>query len=222
MLTDNEKIGIRDLLSRLDEDVVYSLADTATKKALALTSLTGIFTIPSFQTHDNEFLIKLWFLEAVDAIILHCESASWLLNRKKLTRNALFQYLNARGVPISGQADKYSIVERILNLWNDVAHASQAVYTHKSICNNESKVVETEQMGLTFAQWFYGILLSVSKRELCPSIADQFWVDSRLNVTFSHSGKIDSKECLGSEAVYKKKVLLCSMDFKIISLWAFF
>jgi len=62
MLNDNEKLGIRDLLSRLDEEIVYSLASTATKKALVLTSIS----------------------EAVDAIILHSESAMWLLNRKKI------------------------------------------------------------------------------------------------------------------------------------------
>lgn len=38
-----EITGIRDLLSRLEDDVVYSLADTATKRALAFTSVNGSF-----------------------------------------------------------------------------------------------------------------------------------------------------------------------------------
>lgn len=36
-----EITGIRDLLSRLENDVVYALADTATKRALAFTSVNG-------------------------------------------------------------------------------------------------------------------------------------------------------------------------------------
>lgn len=45
MLSQGEITGIRELLARLEGDVVYSLADTATKRALAFTSVNGDFVM---------------------------------------------------------------------------------------------------------------------------------------------------------------------------------
>lgn len=41
MLSDNEIIGIRELLTRLEDNVIYSLAETTTKRALAFSSVNG-------------------------------------------------------------------------------------------------------------------------------------------------------------------------------------
>lgn len=41
MLTKGETNGIIELLIRLDEDVIYSLANTATKKTIKFSSIKG-------------------------------------------------------------------------------------------------------------------------------------------------------------------------------------
>ena len=41
MLTAGEKIGMRQLLLQLEDEVVFSLAETVTKRALALTCVGG-------------------------------------------------------------------------------------------------------------------------------------------------------------------------------------
>ena len=147
------------------------------------------------------------FAEAIDAVILHSESAMWLLNRKKLTRATLFQYLNAKKVTINGQADKYVISERIVKLWNESPESSEVQHTAaEEIVTMEcieaaEPSPQTEKMGITFAQWFYGILLSISNQKPGLSLADQFWSDSRLTITINHSGVLDRKETFGSQEV---------------------
>lgn len=42
MLSKGEIDGLRDLLTRLEEDVVFSIADTTTKKAIAFTTFNGL------------------------------------------------------------------------------------------------------------------------------------------------------------------------------------
>jgi len=183
-MNNNEKLGIKDLLSELDQEIVFSLAATATKKAVVPTTV----------------------LEAIDAVILHSDSAMWLLNRKKLTRANLFQYLNGKRVEISGQAEKHAIAERIIKLWNDSAKtqitSANDCVTMECHAAAESSP-QTEKMGITFAQWFYGILLNISNRTPGPSIADQFWTDSKLTITLNHSGAADRSEAFGSEEAEK-------------------
>ena len=131
----------------------------------------------------------------------------WLLNRKKLTRNTLFQYLNSKKVTINGQADKYAVAERIVKLWNEStkSHEAQISSIGECVTMECSEPVgpssQPEKMGITFAQWFYGILLSISNRTSGLSLADQFWKDSKLAVSLNHSGTTDRREAFGSEEV---------------------
>lgn len=213
MLTESQRNGIQDLLSRLDEDVVYSIADTTTKKALAFTTLRGMYYM-SCVFHSLGAVVPTastcfsLFKDAVDAILLHSESALWLLNRKKLTRNILFEYLNAKKVSIPGQAEKSTIIERVLELWEqggnqDVASSQPNVVTSSTASLQEfSPVGENPEMGLKFAQWFYGILLTIYNQSCTElKLADQFWADATLQVTFSTAGSIDQHKAIGSEEV---------------------
>ena len=47
-MNNNEKLGIKDLLSELDEEIVFSLAATATKKAVVPTTVLGKHCFISF------------------------------------------------------------------------------------------------------------------------------------------------------------------------------
>lgn len=148
------------------------------------------------------------------------------MNRKRLTRAVLFEYLNARKVPISGQADKFTIISTILELWSTATNdenlappqptyavvedlpvpqhrpATNSVQPHPSMESVVSPPSETPEMGLKFAQWFYEILLAVHKQTLTGTkLSDQFWRDVRLKITFNSSDSVNCQEAVGSEEV---------------------
>nr|CAG4637117.1 EOG090X0867 [Ceriodaphnia reticulata] len=164
--------------------------------------------------------------DAVDAIILHSESANWLLNRKKLTRAMLFEYLNFKKVPISGLAEKSVVITRILELWTATESQNltvSAVPEALSIgeqCQNSlamlpSSVNGSLEMGLKFAQWFYEILLAVHKQTVAGTkLSEQFWQDVRLKITLNSGDSTNCQDVIGSdEAANIFYILLCQHGF---------
>lgn len=213
-----EVTGIKDLLSRLEDEVVYSLADTATKRALAFPSVNGIFLNDVTNVNDAPsvritiYVCYRMVLDAVNAILLHCESANWLLNRKKMTRAILFEYLNSKRIPISGQAEKSTIVSRILELWGTEAPQESPVVVMSAISvnHNQDTPSPVPEMGLKFTQWFYEILLAVHKQSAPVSkLAEQFWKDVRLKITFNSPGVTNDQEVLGSDEVGLLRCFIC-------------
>ena len=95
MLTEAEKYGISELLSRLSVSDLQSLAQTVTSKLL----------VPETSS------------EAITAIILHTDKAVDLLKRKKIKKELLFKYLHLKGVSIEAVADKSVHVTRVLEVW---------------------------------------------------------------------------------------------------------
>ena len=149
----------------------------------------------------------------------------WLLNRKKLTRALLFQYVNARQVPISGQADKLMISDMIIKLWNGTANVSSVAGSNNAATIECREVTEpareSDAMGMKFAQWFYGIILNVSNGTPGPSVADQFWRDARLSITVNHSGNSDRKETFGSNEVFAITLRLFKYWYSAWIYWLF-
>lgn len=120
----------------------------------------------------------------------------------------LFEYLNWKKVPISGQAEKLAIISRIMELWSlaepqQVAHAMQT--TTEDACNTnltDVAISTSPEMGLKFAQWFYEILLAVHKQTIPGvKISEQFWRDARLKITVVSSEISNCHEALGSDEV---------------------
>jgi len=95
MLTEPEKHGISELLSRLPVSDLQSLAQTVTSKLL----------VPETSS------------EAITAIILHTDRAVDLLKRKKMKKEVLFKYLHFKRVPIEAVSEKSVHVSRVLELW---------------------------------------------------------------------------------------------------------
>lgn len=57
-------------------------------------------------------------------------------------------------------------------------------------------------MGLQFAQWFYGILLSIyNQSPLEGRLSDQFWNDGTIKITINTPGNVEQQNALGSEEV---------------------
>ena len=102
MLTEAEKHGINELLSRMSAQDLQSLAQTVTSKQL----------VPETSS------------EAISMIILHTERAAELLDRKKITKELMFEYLHFKRVPIESKAGKIKHALRVLKLWGSAEFAS--------------------------------------------------------------------------------------------------
>ena len=95
MLTEREKHGMSELLHRMSSRDLTSLAQTVTSKLI----------VP--ETNG----------EAISAIILHTDRPTDLLKRRKVKKEFLFKYLNAKRVCIEATADKAAIITSVLQLW---------------------------------------------------------------------------------------------------------
>lgn len=97
MLTEKEKYGISELLSRMALRDLNSLAQTVTSRLI----------VPENSS------------EAVSAILLHTDKPSDLLRRRKIKKELLFKYLNAKRVSIDPGADKSVYIAQVLQLWGN-------------------------------------------------------------------------------------------------------
>lgn len=125
------------------------------------------------------------------------------MNRKKLTRAILFEYLNAKKIPISGQAEKSALIARAIELWSSEPQQVAAVVSPiTSSISHYDPPATTPEMGLKFTQWFYEMLFSIHKQSATDTkLAEQFWRDARLKITLNSSGATDCQETIGSEEV---------------------
>lgn len=97
MLTEKEKHGISELLGRLPNRDLNSLAQTVTSRLI----------VPETTS------------EAISAILLHTEKPGDLLRRRKIKKEFLFKYLHAKKVTIEASADKAVFVSHVLQLWGN-------------------------------------------------------------------------------------------------------
>ena len=95
MLSEKEKHGISELLARMSNKDLTSLAQTVTSRLI----------VPETTS------------EAVSAILLHTEKPIDLLRRRKVKKELLFKYLNAKKVPVEPSADKSIFISHVLQLW---------------------------------------------------------------------------------------------------------
>ena len=95
MLTEAEKYGISELLSRLSVSDLQSLAQTVTDNLLVLETSS----------------------EAITAILLHTDKAVDLLKRKKIKKEVLFRYLDFKRIPIQAVTEKWVLQNKLLELW---------------------------------------------------------------------------------------------------------
>ena len=108
MLTEREKHGISELLHRMSTRDLTSLAQTVTSRLI----------IPETQG------------EAISAIILHTDKPDDLLKRRKVKKEFLFKYLNAKRVSVDASGDKADMIASILQLWG--SNTSQSMVSGSS------------------------------------------------------------------------------------------
>ncbi|XP_051870800.1 uncharacterized protein C3orf38-like isoform X2 [Pristis pectinata] len=103
VLSDSERCGCREILQALGQDELLSVADTVTNRMLKIDGRA----------------------EAMNAILSYSQSAEELLKRKKIHREILFQYLAKHNIVIPVNAEKYQLIQRVIDYWRESNTASQ-------------------------------------------------------------------------------------------------
>lgn len=95
MLPEKERNSAQKLLELLKTEELLALANTTTNKRIVV------------QTRA----------EAIEAIVIYSESSMVLLNRKRLSKNVLFQYLAGDGIMVNVMGLKSHFIEKTLEHW---------------------------------------------------------------------------------------------------------
>lgn len=111
-------------------------------------------------------------------IFLHSTSANLVLYKKPITKKILFNYLSDLEVPITNNAGKQDLIEKILTHWKD-KYIPKDPYNRAqepNVLPNTSKTLPIQQMSEEFVQWFFD---KINKMELRPN---DLWVDSTCSI----------------------------------------
>ncbi|XP_048396551.1 uncharacterized protein C3orf38-like [Stegostoma tigrinum] len=176
VLTERERCGLQEILQSLGHCELFSVADTVTNRMLKIESVR----------------------EAIDAILSYSQSAEELLKRKKIHREIIFQYLAKHNVVMPSNAEKYQLVQKVVEYWNEGSAGSQ---TNNSSGSTSGSYVpqndltadyrnDYQAMGLEFCKWFYQLLNSQN-----PLLEEQskdwgpqhFWEDVILKFSYRTS-----------------------------------
>uniref|UniRef100_UPI00398E96D6 uncharacterized protein C3orf38 homolog isoform X1 n=2 Tax=Pristiophorus japonicus TaxID=55135 RepID=UPI00398E96D6 len=176
MLSGKEQAGCREILRALGHCELFSVADTVTNRMLKI---------------ETE-------AEAMAVILSYSQSAEELLKRKKIHREILFQYLAQHDVVVPANAEKYQLVQKIIDYWREGTTTSQKESSSESSSeyNVPQKGVaaafknDYQAMGLQFCKWFYQLLNSQN-----PLVEEQskewgpqhFWEDAILKFSYRTS-----------------------------------
>lgn len=196
MLTTTEEAGIRDILKLMDVQDVISLATTMTNHFVKLETLK----------------------DAVNAICLYATSASSVLSRKKVKKEALFRYLYQKNIVSDPHGEKLTVVNIILARWQsplcqdlvEVTTSPKHEVKHQTVADAPSSAVAStspmQLMGETFVTWFYHLLNSVHPKFANPNLGDKFgshhfWSDCRLQLELQCSQQVVQHSCDTSEEV---------------------
>ncbi|XP_076443430.1 uncharacterized protein C3orf38 homolog [Babylonia areolata] len=144
MLVGKEKEGCFRLLGKLTTEEILSLKNTITNRLIAS------------ENRD----------EAVKAILEYSESAVELLRRKKMRRDLLFQYLADCNVVVPVNAEKSELIRHVLEFWGssvssnyDLVDADSTTRVVAAAAPSPEQSKPTmQQLGETFARWFYQLL----------------------------------------------------------------
>uniref|UniRef100_A0A1B6KEV2 NTF2 domain-containing protein n=1 Tax=Graphocephala atropunctata TaxID=36148 RepID=A0A1B6KEV2_9HEMI len=118
MLTLEERINITELLNGVSLDDLHSLATTITKGLL--------------KTNTRE--------EANEAILQHSDTVDSILNRKKISRELLFNYLHWKKVTTDNNLDKKSLINLLTNYWREQLHDGTARETNVQHTTTQNSV----------------------------------------------------------------------------------
>ncbi|XP_078264876.1 uncharacterized protein C3orf38-like isoform X1 [Rhinoraja longicauda] len=134
----------------------------------------------------------------MNAILSYSQSAEELLKRKKIHREILFQYLAKHNIVTPIHAEKYQLIQRIMDYWREDIAATQETNADASTSGNDAPQIELatnhkedyQAMGLQFCKWFYNLLNSQNPlvEERSAEWGPQhFWEDAKLKFSYQTS-----------------------------------
>ncbi|KAM9320651.1 uncharacterized protein C3orf38 homolog [Gastrophryne carolinensis] len=138
-LSAREKEGCRRLLQHLDSPDLFSVAETVTNRLIHVFSRE----------------------EAIDAILTYSQSATELLKRRKVYRDAIFKYLAAENVTVLPNSEKHQLIQYAVAHWK--GPSIQQTSTYKTVSYEEQSPPESldcKLLGEKFCEWFYPLLNS--------------------------------------------------------------
>lgn len=135
MLSTSESVGLKNILSDISDDELFSLLETVTKRM--------------FSTRIRPV--------AVEKILLCTGKPLDLLRRQKVTKKILFNYLVRQGVQVSAGLGKPALVKKCLEFWGSFTSCDEKDFM--DLPDKENNLcTETVKMGVAFSQWFFQIL----------------------------------------------------------------
>ncbi|XP_056631119.1 uncharacterized protein C3orf38 homolog [Diorhabda sublineata] len=160
-MTSTPEPGIVDILSKLDEDNLLSLAKTVTQ---------GLLKINTTE-------------EAIKGILKYSPDAISILRRKSITREVLFSYLDDRNVMVRLPITKNELIDKILEYWNESASGINPENKSISCRNNEDSLSNSKKnensitaLAEQFAGWFFQLLNNNNVG------AEHFYADAKLKI----------------------------------------
>uniref|UniRef100_A0A1B6L2B0 NTF2 domain-containing protein n=2 Tax=Graphocephala atropunctata TaxID=36148 RepID=A0A1B6L2B0_9HEMI len=193
MLTLEERINITELLNGVSLDDLHSLATTITKGLL--------------KTNTRE--------EANEAILQHSDTVDSILNRKKISRELLFNYLHWKKVTTDNNLDKKSLINLLTNYWREQLHDGTARETNVQHTTTQNSVNSTNQListqlepgqvdllALKFSEWFYQLLNKDFLEGGGFAVgSENFWSDATIQIMLNSNGEVIVEEAESGDAV---------------------
>lgn len=169
MLSSDESAGLREILNGLDDEELFSVLDTVTKRM--------------FTTRHRQ--------EAIEKILSCILRPSDLLRRQKITKKILFNYLVRKGITVLAEWGKPALVKKCLDLWGSTESCKESDFADEGFQSNSPEGYQntssegyqnasseryqntssedhnnsssallpiTTQMGMEFSKWFFRIL----------------------------------------------------------------
>ncbi|KAM4795233.1 uncharacterized protein C3orf38 homolog isoform 2-T2 [Rhinophrynus dorsalis] len=134
-----EKTGCRKLLEELQTPDLISLAETVTNRMIKVFSRE----------------------EAIDAIITYSESATELLKRRKVHREAIFKYLASQKISVLPTSEKNQLIQTAVELWREPVVEKRSTATQaKKENRSQNESLDYQMLGEQFCRWFYQLLNS--------------------------------------------------------------
>ncbi|XP_038067121.1 uncharacterized protein C3orf38 homolog isoform X2 [Patiria miniata] len=196
MLSEKEREGSAKFLQDFQKHELLSLVETVTNRMVAVQNKQ----------------------EAIDAIILHSESALELLRRRRVKKEYLFRHLVNEKVSASPSADKATLISKLLSHWgtdisglrieeDDWRESPAKDRTPSPDLTSERKPRNAQVLAEQFAAWFFNQLnmLGRAMASDTPSVwgPHHFWEDCKLRLCITTSEQRDER-FFGAECVSQR------------------
>lgn len=191
MLTDKERQHVEQFFEDFPSEDLFALALIISKRNLCPTSR----------------------IDALNIICQHSERIESVLEKKKITKSYICQYLHKSKVSITFSWDKPALIRKLLEFWNvkscqlhEFTGKEEVPSTRLNNQNTENIVSESthsansaseyfRQLSYKFAEWFYSLINDQDSSKIGP---EHFFVDSQIKLALKDEQNTDIVEASNS------------------------